>query len=228
MLSCAKQLPVIAPEPDGPATYFDMIACDKDIALVLLLLTGSVEGAKTVVREYLATFEKYAFLWQKDLATEYAKFMATNPTLEVGLQLVVWSLLHRMLQGNAAVSPGTTVQAHRSHLKAARTCSRAAMQADCNPIACVKLLISCLFDEQIGSQTSPVLMCVVLQAFEGELRNYMAVENEIGQIAALHQIGSLSLETGPLRASLKSEAASWKAQFARNLHKQGADDLKVG
>ncbi len=55
----------------------------------------------------------------------------------------------------------------------------------------------------------------------------MAVENEIGQIAAVHQIGSLSLETGPLRASLKSEAASWKAQFARNLHKQGADDLKV-
>ncbi|KAK9865923.1 hypothetical protein WJX84_001850 [Apatococcus fuscideae] len=146
VLSCAKQLPVIAPEPDGPATYFDMIACDKDIALVLLLLTGSVEGAKIVVREYLATFEKYAFLWQKDLATEYAKFMATNPTLE---------------------------------------------------------------------------------AFEGELRNYMAVENEIGQIAAVHQIGSLSLETGPLRASLKSEAASWKAQFARNLHKQGADDLKA-
>ena len=55
----------------------------------------------------------------------------------------------------------------------------------------------------------------------------MAVENEIGQIAAVHQIGSLSLETGPLRASLKSEAASWKAQFARNLHKQGSDDLKV-
>ena len=68
----------------------------------------------------------------------------------------------------------------------------------------------------------------MLQAFEGELRNYMAVENEIGQIAAVHQIGSLSLETGPLRASLKSEAASWKAQFARNLHKQGSDDLKVG
>ncbi len=73
----------MAPQPDGPATYFDMIACDKGIALVLLLLTGSIEGAKAVVREYLATFDKYAFLWQKDLATEYAKFMATNPTLEV-------------------------------------------------------------------------------------------------------------------------------------------------
>ena len=71
------------------------------------------------------------------------------------------------------------------------------------------------------------MLCAVPQAFESELRNYMAVENEIGQIAAVHQIGSLSLETGPLRASLKSEAASWKAQFARNLHKQGSDDLKV-
>ena len=87
VLQCAKQLPVMAPQPDGPATYFDMIACDKSIALVLLLLTGSVEGAKAVVREYLATFDKYAFLWQKDLATEYAKFMATNPTLEVGALL---------------------------------------------------------------------------------------------------------------------------------------------
>ena len=75
---------------------------------------------------------------------------------------------------------------------------------------------------------SAFLTSAMLQAFEGELRNYMAVENEIGQIAAVHQIGSLSLETGPLRASLKSEAASWKAQFARNLHKQGSDDLKVG
>lgn len=101
MLSCAKQLPVIAPEPDGPATYFDMIACDKDIALVLLLLTGSVEGAKTVVREYLATFEKYAFLWQKDLATEYAKFMATNPTLEVGVQVIFQCSRARCFNCNA-------------------------------------------------------------------------------------------------------------------------------
>lgn len=38
--------------------------------------------------------------------------------------------------------------------------------------------------------------------------------------------GSLSLETGPLKASLKQEAASWKAQFAQNLHQQSAEDLK--
>lgn len=39
--------------------------------------------------------------------------------------------------------------------------------------------------------------------------------------------GSLSLETAPLKNSLRSEAASWKAQFAQNLHKQCAEDLKA-
>lgn len=54
----------------------------------------------------------------------------------------------------------------------------------------------------------------------------MAVEQEITQVAPLHNIGSLALETQPLKYSLKSEAASWKAQYAKNLHKQGSEDLK--
>lgn len=54
----------------------------------------------------------------------------------------------------------------------------------------------------------------------------MAVEQEISQVAPLHNIGSLALETQPLKYSLKSEAASWKAQYAKNLHKQGSEDLK--
>ena len=65
-----------------------------------------------------------------------------------------------------------------------------------------------------------------VQAFEGELKKYMAIEQEIGLIPAVHNIGSLSLETQPLKYSLKSEATSWKAQFAKNLHRQGAEDLK--
>ena len=39
--------------------------------------------------------------------------------------------------------------------------------------------------------------------------------------------GSLSLETVPLKNALKSEAASWKARFAQNLHGQSAEDLKA-
>ena len=83
------------------------------------------------------------------------------------------------------------------------------------------LLCSHCFDSLSNSLSSK-------QAFEAELRKYMAMEVDISQIAPVHCIGSLSLETQPLKYSLKSEAASWKAQFAKNLHKQGSEDLKVG
>ena len=55
----------------------------------------------------------------------------------------------------------------------------------------------------------------------------MAVEQEISGIPSVHNIGALSLETMPLKSSLRSEAASWKAQFAQNLHKQCSEDLKA-
>jgi dynein heavy chain len=55
----------------------------------------------------------------------------------------------------------------------------------------------------------------------------MAVEQHIGAVPAAHNIGALTLETQPLKAALRAEAASWKAQFARNLHKQSAEDLRV-
>ena len=67
----------------GATTYYDMIARDKEIVKVVLLLTGSIEGTKESVLEYIASFDKYKFLWHKDLATEYAAFMATSPSLEV-------------------------------------------------------------------------------------------------------------------------------------------------
>ena len=68
---------------------------------------------------------------------------------------------------------------------------------------------------------------VAVQAFESELKKYMAIEQEISQVAPMHNIGSLALETQPLKYSLKSEAASWKAQYAKNLHKQGSEELKA-
>ena len=83
ILSCGKQLQVWSGKA-GAATYYDMIARDKEIVKVVLLLTGSIEGTKESVLEYISSFDKYKFLWQKDLATEYAAFMATSPSLEVG------------------------------------------------------------------------------------------------------------------------------------------------
>ena len=65
------------------------------------------------------------------------------------------------------------------------------------------------------------------QDFEAELKKYNAVEQRIGDVPAVRNIGALSLETQPLKAALRAEAASWKAQFARNLHKQSAEDLRV-
>ncbi len=49
----------------------------------------------------------------------------------------------------------------------------------------------------------------------------------MANITPVSNIGALSLETMPLKNSLKAEAVSWKTQFAQNLHKQCSDDLKA-
>ena len=41
----------------------------------------------------------------------------------------------------------------------------------------------------------------------------------------MHNIGALSLETAPLKYSLKAEAAAWKAQYSQNLHAQAKQEL---
>ena len=64
-----------------------------------------------------------------------------------------------------------------------------------------------------------------IDMFETELQKYMDIEQHIGKIAPVHNIGALSLETQPLKVSLKAEAATWKKQFAKNLHAHGKDQL---
>ena len=64
-----------------------------------------------------------------------------------------------------------------------------------------------------------------LEDFEAELKKYVDVEREIAHIAPVHNIGALSLETAPLKYSLRSEAAAWKAQYAQNLHEQAKQQL---
>ena len=66
-----------------------------------------------------------------------------------------------------------------------------------------------------------------MQQLEEELRKYMAVEQSVAAIAPRHSLGSLLMDAQPAKHSLRSEAAVWKAQFARNLHKQGLQNLKV-
>ncbi|PNH08753.1 Dynein gamma chain, flagellar outer arm [Tetrabaena socialis] len=144
VLTISKQLPAWG--MDTVATYHELIASDKEVVKAVLRLTGSVEGIKAQVSEYIGNFDRYEFLWKEDLQAAYDQFMRSNPTLE---------------------------------------------------------------------------------AFEAELKKYMAIENEVAGIASVNNIGALSLETMPLKSSLKAEAVSWKTQFAQNLHKQCSDDLKA-
>lgn len=65
-----------------------------------------------------------------------------------------------------------------------------------------------------------------LEDFEAELQKYMGIQNEVDQLQSRHNLGPLCLETEPLKHSLRSEAASWKARFSKNLHEKGEEDLK--
>lgn len=71
-------------------------------------------------------------------------------------------------------------------------------------------------------------MIAIMQAYEKQLKKYLAVEQAVASIEPAQSVGTLWVETAPLKASLKAEVASWKAQFAKKLHRKGQDDLLVG
>ena len=146
VLMASKHLKAWGQEEHECDSFFDLVSKDISIVKSVLLLTGSIEGLKSKVVEYIGTFSKYGFLWKSDLHEEYNKFMKRNPNLE---------------------------------------------------------------------------------DFEPELKKYMVLEKEISLIPPVHNIGALSLETQPMKYSLKSEATSWKSQFASNLHIQGHSDLEA-
>jgi len=125
-------------------TFHTLIARDKEIVKVVLLMCGSIEGAKIQVNEYLATFGRYNYVWQNDKQAAYQNFMKGNPDLN---------------------------------------------------------------------------------AFEGELRVYMELENEINAISTFHNIGCIALETTPIKNVLKHECQVWRRQFADNLHKSAKEQL---
>jgi dynein heavy chain, axonemal len=63
-------------------SFFDRVTSDIEIARVILLLTGSIQGTKNQVNDYLSTFTKYDWLWREDAEAAYVKFMKTNPELD--------------------------------------------------------------------------------------------------------------------------------------------------
>lgn len=63
-------------------SFFDRIGLDIEIVKVVLLLTGSFQGTKNLVAQYLATFHKYDWLWKEDMEATYKRFMERDPQIE--------------------------------------------------------------------------------------------------------------------------------------------------
>ena len=66
---------------DAPS-FFERITKDIEIVRVALLLTGSLQGIRNTVADYLHSFGQFDWLWQKDKSEAYKEFLATSPTLE--------------------------------------------------------------------------------------------------------------------------------------------------
>ncbi len=59
-----------------------MIAQDKEIVKVILLLTGSIQGTRNKVNEFLHGFDKYLWLCQKSISENIKNFVKKNPSLQ--------------------------------------------------------------------------------------------------------------------------------------------------
>lgn len=59
---------------DQREPFYDWIAKDKEIVKVILLLTGSIQGTKNKVTEFLARFENYQWLWREKPEDSLKKF----------------------------------------------------------------------------------------------------------------------------------------------------------
>ena len=82
ILRVSESLPMWGDAGARGRTFFEWTASDKEIVKSVLLLTGSIEGTKMQVMEYVGTFGKFAFLYETELKSVYEAFMATRPTLE--------------------------------------------------------------------------------------------------------------------------------------------------
>lgn len=64
-------------------SFYERLASDKNLAVVLLLLTGAVEETKLRALSHLSKYDSYAWLWQKDPESVYKEFLAQqSPILE--------------------------------------------------------------------------------------------------------------------------------------------------
>jgi dynein heavy chain len=63
-------------------SFYDLIAQDKEIVKVILLLTGSIHGTKKTVSEYLDAFKRFSWLWEEDVEKKLTEFSKKEPSLD--------------------------------------------------------------------------------------------------------------------------------------------------
>lgn len=63
-------------------TFFSRITKDIEIACVVLLLTGSIQGTRTEVSKFVNQFSQYDWLWKDDMNSAYCQFIADKPSLD--------------------------------------------------------------------------------------------------------------------------------------------------
>jgi dynein heavy chain len=101
--------------------FYDRLAADKNLALVLLLLTGAIETIKKDAENYLKKYSSYSWLWLQDPEQAYKQFLtAQRPILEDFIQE-----LHRFVGIEQEINEFPSVQElacfslHSEALKAA-------------------------------------------------------------------------------------------------------------
>ena len=85
---------------DSLGKFSEAISKDASTSSIIAKLSRTVGGVQADVEGYLKTFEAFSFLWLKDLTSEYAAFLATNPVLEVRRHnhLSAWSGINEAFQ----------------------------------------------------------------------------------------------------------------------------------
>lgn len=71
VLKCSKKLlgwdQISENNKSQMESYYKIIAQDKEIVKVILLLTGSIQGSKNKVMDFLSQFNKYKWLWTENI-----------------------------------------------------------------------------------------------------------------------------------------------------------------
>lgn len=61
-----------------------MIAQDKEIVKVILLLTGSIQGTKNKINDFLSKFNKFEWLWKKSITKSIKEFSKGSEKPQLG------------------------------------------------------------------------------------------------------------------------------------------------